>query len=158
MKYVSEYLIKIISAAMLLSIISHIFREKGTVHALIKMLSGVYLAIVIISPITKLSINEDFLSLDTFYQSAFQYCNDGEQLADNQNRQFIKSKAESYIMDKAVSMNTDLSVEVVLAKEGNNPYESIVLKGDTSPYVKEQLSKTIVNDLGISVEAQRWIN
>lgn len=156
MKDVSNYLISVVCAAMLLSIINHIFRKKGAVHGLIKMLSGVYLATVIVSPITKIKINQDYLSLDAYYQSAYLYCDDGKMLSNSKNKQLIKSNTESYIMDKAVSMNADLCVEVVMSEGDENLYESIILKGDTSPYVKEMLSKVITNDLGISVEAQQW--
>ena len=72
-----------------------------------------------------------------------------------QLRTIIKEKTESYILDKAASMNSDIRVEVILDDVTSIPIAAII-HGDISPYNKAILSQYLVDSLGISEESQTW--
>ena len=158
MSSLSQYLIKIVCVAAISSVLYHLFSPQSIFHKLVMMISGLYMAFTIISPILNVKFNLNMFSLDDFYQMADVYCENGDQMAISQNNEIIKIMTESYVLEKARSLNADLTVDVSVDNNGNRVFQSITLKGNISPYAKELLSETMECDLGISREDQIWIN
>ena len=65
----------------------------------------------------------------------------------------IKANTETYILDKATTMEVELNVEVTL--DGLIP-KKVILQGAVSPYTRASLSDWIAQQLGIPREAQIW--
>ena len=69
----------------------------------------------------------------------------------------IREKTQAYIWDKAMQLNTELSVQVTLQEDAGFPYPChVVLCGSVAPAVQKQLSRMITEDLGIPPEEQEW--
>ena len=79
----------------------------------------------------------------------------GEDLASDAVRSYIKSHAESYILDKAEEYGASLSADVILG-EDDLPV-SVCLAGRISPYGKLRLQELLETQLGIGREDQIWI-
>lgn len=154
----AQYLIKVVSASVICGIINQIIRGKNSVAALIKMLSGIFVAVTVLSPVVNLKIDPDILSFDNHYLEGVSYCTDGERIASEKRFEYIKSSAQTYIVNKASSYGVELLVEIVVSEDGTNPFQSVVLTGDVSPYAKKQLSQLMTDDLGIPKEDQLWKN
>lgn len=157
MDAVRDYLLRVISAAIIISIINSIIGKKGSMGTLIRFIGGTFLALTLVQPLIKFdwsvltAFAEDY-TLDAQVSAAM-----GEAIARDEYESIIKSRTEAYILDKARDYSLDLEVEVMLCN-GDPPIpESVRIQGNISPYAKQVLKKYICEDLGIREEAQQWI-
>lgn len=152
-----SYLLSVVCAAMICAVV-YILAEKKSAHcALIRMISGLYMALTLISPIVNIKLTDYADYFSGFRADAQTAVTSGETAALNELRSIIKSQAEAYILDKAVSLDTVLNVEVKLNNENPPIPCSVILTGSVSPYSKDVLSRFISNDLGIAKEDQIWM-
>lgn len=156
MDEIRQYVISIILAAIICGLITHIMGNKGINGELIKLVCGVFMAIVFISPLVKL----DFSDWDNYWNMIVNEKDmavmEGHNNTLDEMAAIIKEQSESYILDKAGSLKLDLEVEVTLS-DSNPPVPIYVeLKGAVSPYAKSQLAQIIETDLGIAEENQEW--
>ena len=70
--------------------------------------------------------------------------------------QFIKERTQSYILDKAQSLNAVLDVEVTLSDDEIPVPVKVCITGKVSPYARGRLENLIIEDLGIEKENQIW--
>ena len=75
-------------------------------------------------------------------------------IPDSRLRGILRSRLEEYILEKAASLDTALSVTVTLG-EDNLP-EMVYLRGSCAPGTKAELASMMETDLGISKENQLW--
>ncbi len=155
MDSVKQYLLSVICGAMVCAIVSSLTNQKGSKAALLKLVTGIFLAFTVISPITriqleKLTIFTEELQEEASFAAAF-----GQSVAEESRSGLIKSKMEAYILDKAATLNTSLSVEVIL-DECFYP-ESVKLQGNIAPYARFRLESILEEELGIATETQEWI-
>lgn len=156
MDTVKSYLLSVIASAIISGIVISIVGKKGTNAAVIKLLAGIFMALTVLSPWTKL----EFDSLTEFFSSteieAGGVVTEGQQLATETMSSIIKSQVEAYILDKAD--NLGLKIEAEVSVTGTDPPEpdAVTLKGQASPYAKKRLQQIIADDLGISEEKQLW--
>jgi hypothetical protein len=69
----------------------------------------------------------------------------------------IIQQTQAYILDKARSLDAELTVEVFLG-DGTIPVPiGVRLEGNISPYARKLLSQMLQDDLGIPAEEQIWI-
>lgn len=156
MESVQNYLISVVAASVVCGIVNSIMGKKGTAASVIKLVTGIFLSLTVISPLVQIRLTDleyvtDSLALDASMAAAY-----GEDLSIQAMTSIIKSEAEAYILDKAASLGVELEVEVTL--QDTDPYapESVCLKGSASPYVKSQLTQYIAKQMGIPEEAQLW--
>lgn len=155
MAWLGRYVLAVIAASLITAVISSFFDGKGGISAIVKLVSGLFLTFVIISPLTKLDFSPVNDYLDKITLDGVEAAAVGENLAREAEADIIISQVRSYIMDKADSLGAQLDVEVVLDQD-NIPV-SVRLEGSISPYAKAQVAEMITEDLGISKEHQRWI-
>ena len=155
MPRLGSYALSVISAAIIAAIISSFFDEKSGTAGIIKLVSGLFLTFVVISPLTKLDFSDVNAYLEQFALEGEESAAVGENLAHEAEADIINSRVQAYILDKADLLGAQLDVEVVLDR--NNIPVSVKLEGDISPYAKAQMAETITEDLGISKEQQIWI-
>lgn len=157
MEFVRQYMLGILAAAIICAVINSWFGTKGTHGAIIKLLSGIFMTITLISPVLKLDLSDFSGYIDEIAYEADSAVEYGKQAAGESMSAIIKSQTEAYILDKAANWELNLMVEVTLSGSDPPIPESVVLKGSASPYAKSQLSKCIADDLGISEDQQKWI-
>ena len=155
MSWLGRYVLSVISASVITAVISSFFDGKSSISGIVKLVSGLFLTFVIISPLTKLDFSPVNDYLDRITLDGVEAAAVGENLAREAEADIIISQVEAYILDKAGSFGAQLDVEVVLDQE-NIPV-SVRLEGNISPYAKAQVAGMITEDLGISKEHQRWI-
>ena len=150
-----NYVLSIISASFIAAVLASFFDGKGGINGIIKLVSGLFLTFVIISPMTKLDFSRVNDYLEKFTLEGVEAAAAGENMAQEARGDIIMSNVQSYIMDKAGSLGAQLDVEVVLDQD-NIPV-SVKLEGNISPYAKAKISGIITEDLGIPKEQQLWI-
>lgn len=152
---VSGYVLSVISAAIITAIISSFFNGKNAISSIIKLVAGLFLTFVIISPLTKLDFTTVNDYLEEFTLEGVEAASVGENIAKEAEGEIITGRVQAYILDKAKSYGAQLDVEVVLDQD-NIPV-SVKLGGNISPFAKAQVAAIITEDLGISKEQQIWI-
>lgn len=153
---IKEYLLRIISASIICSIVNVIFQKSNTTGSTIKLLSRIFLIIALLSPLLHLDFSHILDPGSDFYVEAEALIKDGESLSNTALRNSIKEESEAYILNKASDMNADLTVEVTVSEDYPPAPISVVLEGRISPNAKTKLSQLIFDDLGISKENQKW--
>lgn len=151
-----QYLLSIISAAILVSITTRMIPSASKHRPLIQMIGGIMIILTIVAPLTKLRV-DDYIS---FYNDISTEAEDqvawGKNSASNAVRQVIKEQSEAYILEKAAVLGADIQAEIIL-DAGDQPYPVYVeIQGNISPYAKKQLRSIICNDIGIPEERQKW--
>ena len=153
---IGEYLIGVIAAALVCSVVTNILDIKGTVGLCVKMLAGILMLLAVIRPRVTLS-PEKLLSWSEDIQiNGSDLAASGEAMADKAYRQSIIQQTQAYIVDEARTYDCELSVEVILSDDEISVPERVHLTGEISPYAKQALSTIITERLGIKREDQIW--
>jgi len=157
MDAIGNYLLRILTTALICGILVRITGDKGLLTEIVKLLAGVCMAITVLSPWVNIRLeNMQDIALD-FTVDAETAAEEGKNSAREAISDIIKSQTETYILDKAASLGITVTVEVQLTEDAV-PYPAFVtLRGPVSPYVKSVLSNYISENLGIGMEEQKWI-
>ena len=140
-------------AAVLASILRTIAGE-GAMGKLTKLLSGLFLAVMVLSPLVKLEIPDPARWLEDYMAEGEAAAQAGEAMAKEYSQAIISAELEAYILDKAAALGCELSAEVRL-DEGGLP-ETVVLSGEISSADREALPQMLAGELGIGEEAVIW--
>ena len=156
MHTIGKYLFAVIAVSLLISICKIFVPSKGVVGSVLKLVCGVILASVMIAPITNFRAND----LQSFYNSihsdALSMTNKGEEIAKTELSKSIEENLAAYIFDKASALNLDLDIQVLLNDEDIPQPTGVRIKGNVSPYAKQQLLQIICVDLNIGEEDIEW--
>ena len=150
-----HYILSIVIAAFISCIIKNLIGDKSGHGKIVSIICGVFLTVVVLSPVLDLKIPDLMSFTDDFKNDAEDIVSITQGETQTQLRTIIKERTESYILDKAASMNSDIRVEVILDDVTSIPAAAII-HGDISPYNKAILSQYLVDSLGISEESQTW--
>ncbi len=156
MEALKEYLLSVTCAAVICGIALKILNSKGTCAVIGKMMGGIFLAVVVISPIAGIEFDLWSDWTDTFSQEASKAVAAGEREAEYAMAEIIKEQTRTYIMEKAKQMDLQLEVSVDVSKDALPVPESVRIVGKLSPYAKNKLQEMIATDLGIPKEKQQW--
>ncbi len=153
---IRQYLLTVTAAALICAIVNTLTGPQGTVKAVIKLLSGLFLAASVISPWVQIGPLDFSDFSDAFHSEAADAVFAGESAALDGMAEIIKQRTAAYILDKAESLELDIEVEVTL--DSSNPPQpcAVTLTGGASPYAKEILRVYIEENLGIAKENQLW--
>ena len=151
-----SYLLTIVSAAIICAVAKNIVGHKSAMSGVVRFLCGLFLVYCVISPWHR-SYDLDLSSfIDSLRAEAGEAVSAGENMALDSTADIIKAKTQAYILDKADSMDLDISVEVTL-DESTPPQPCVLtIAGEVSPYGKKVLSQYIEDNLDIPKEAQIW--
>ena len=149
------YLLSLISAALITAIVCSLFEGKGGTAGVMRLVCGLFLSFVAISPLADLDFSGFEGYIESFSVEGEAIAGSGKNLALEAEGDIIKARAASYIMDKAEKLGADIMAEVMLDQD-NIPI-SVELEGNISPYAKAELTGIIAGDLGITKEHQIWI-
>lgn len=153
---IRAYVLSVTAAAILCGLVNVLIGKTGTVAALTKLLTGVVLAAAVLRPLGGLAIGD----LDAYLQSLDMDAQAAAAVGTEMTREAmaarIKEQTEAYILDKAASLQMDVTVEVIL-DDGDMPVPvGVILTGSASPYAKSTLESMISEELGIPKEEQKW--
>lgn len=153
---IRQYILSVVAAAVLCAVIRTMASGKGTAASLIRLVSGIFLAFVVMAPVAHLELEAlpTVLMLDS--QEAAEAAALGENIARDAAGDIIKQQTEAYILDKAEALGLELTVEVTLSG-GELPTPAAVrIRGSASPYARAALQAMLEEELGISKENQLW--
>lgn len=156
MAFISGYLTKLISAALISSVAVQLLGKKGSMGSLIRLLSGIFMIVAVISPWAQVRLEEVADYFEILNVNGEQIREDGEKQAFDMMCSIIKSQTEAYILDKADSYGAELAVEVSVDGSDVPVPCAVRLSGSISPAGKQSLSRMISEELGIPLEAQIW--
>ena len=156
MAFIRQYLMSLITAAIIVGIITSITKSNKTGASIIRLISGIFLSLVMLSPILRIEIQDftDFyndISLD-----ASDAVHKGKNMYQNEMRSVIKEELEAYILDKASALQLDVDVEVILSDELPPEPTSIRISGNASPYNKQMFQVFLSDEIGVPKENQIW--
>jgi len=157
MQQIGHYLLQLTAAAFLCSIAMSFFGKKSTFGAVIHLLAGVFLTLSILSPWVRLRLDELDDLTSGISASADAVGKAGQNAAREAMAESIRRNTCAYILDKAGSLDAQLTVEVYLDDSDIPIPYRVQISGNVSPYAKRVLSSLIAQDLGIGVEEQIWI-
>lgn len=157
MAALGRYLFSVTSASIIFSILKSLLDRKSGVAAVIQLTGGLFLALTVISPILDFDFNHFFGASPEYLDQANTISETGRTIVQEQLREIIKERSEAYILDKAMSYQTPVNVEVTLDHSENNIPAGVQLKGSVSPYVKGVMTIWLQKEMGIPEENQIWI-
>lgn len=150
-----NYILSIIATAIFYAITRSILEEKTTIGQIVRLLGSMLLSVAIIAPIKNISFQDITTYFDDISVAADSYIEHGTISAQESKRDIIKAQSEAYILDKAIRMGLDISVEVSLNEDNLVP-NSVTITGTASPYAKEVMKTFVEDTLGIAKEDQCW--
>ena len=156
MEDIRQYILSVVCAGIACSAAIKFANYSKTSASVIKMLTGIFLAITVIAPLGRIQIDkltDWYTDIDTNANSAVY---DGEQFAIQSTVAIIKQETQAYILDKASLLEMDISVDVSVSETSPFVPVSVAIVGESSPYAKKTLESIIANDLGIPKEKQVW--
>lgn len=151
------YIIGIAAAALLCAAVKS-FQIKGAIGAVINLACSVVMILCVLSPLTRIRFNSIGDIISDAQHAGAAAAMEGSEAARDAAAGIITGEVSAYILDKAEALGVELTVEVELEHEGIPIPRAVTLRGNVSPYAKQILSDLIRDELGIEVEAQRWIS
>lgn len=158
MDTVRQYILSVTAASVLCAVLRQLLPGKGLSASLLKLVSGIFLAFVLIAPVKNVEIGNLSLYVSGIAAEGETLAASGEDMAADAMACIIKDRTEAYILDKAMSLNADIAVEVGLSRDSIPVPETARLSGAVSPYARTVLETMLAEELGIAKENQLWIS
>ena len=156
MELIRRYLMSLIAASIIVGIVTSVLKTKSSEASIIRLISGVFLTLVMLNPILKVEI-QDFLNCcDDITLDASIAVDKGKNIAQTEMRSIIKENLEAYILDKASALQLDVDVDIMLSEDMPPAPNTITIQGNVSPYSKQVLQSFLTNEIGLSKEQQIW--
>ena len=157
MEGVREYLLSVTAAAVLCGVLNRLMGEKTSFSGLLRMISGLFLCFMVISPIARLDLSDFSRLAQDIIPGGQSAVTEGQEIRQESLGQIIRDEARAYIMDKARAYGADIQVEVILSEEDPPRPQGCIISGAVSPFVRQQLQKILVTELMIPEENHQWI-
>ena len=156
MTYLSNYAFSLFGVALVCGIVCTIGKDSGF-YALLKLLSGVFLTLTLISPFSDISL-VDVSPFDLpFAADAREASKAGEYYAQNALANIIKQETQAYILDKASQLQLSVQVDVTVNNDPVPVPVKVCITGAVTQEQHKQLEQILTNDLNIAKENQTWI-
>lgn len=150
-----QYVIAVVTAAIVVAMIENLATSSQT-QKVIRMVSGLFLSVILLSPLGNIRISEYasyFETVDLEARSAAAY---GEEIYKDNLNTIITERCETYILDKAKQLGAKISVEVQCDTSDIPVPIYAKITGSISPYVRKTLQNMIAEDIGIPEDKQLW--
>jgi len=156
MESLGKYLLSIVIAAAICGIMNGLVSGKQASGSIIRLISGIFMAITVITPLVKIEFDDFESYVDAINTDAQNSSEMGVSAAEIETAKIIKQQLEAYILDKAEALHLSVSVELVMTEDfPPSPY-AVQISGSVSPYNKKVLSEYISSELSIPEERQTW--
>ena len=156
MESIKEYLITILAASLISTIVMRIAGKWGTCSNIIKLILAVFLSISVISPILNIEVSDFTELLDSYDGDAEAIISDVQAAVQSEAAAVIIERTEAYIEQKAALYGGEITATVGISDAKTLIPDSVVICGNISPYGKISLKKIIKDDLGIPEDRQTW--
>lgn len=152
-----QYLLSLICAALVCSIIYGLLDKKSAYFPIIKLICGLFITITAISPLTNISIPDisEYIGDTKFDAKAL--ISEGQTSSYESMGTIIRANLESYILGVADELGADVQVEIELDEQLPPGPCSVRITGNVSPYKMQRLQQIIEKDVGIPEEKQIWM-
>ncbi len=157
MESIRTYVLSVVTAAMLCAILSELSGRLSTTGKLLKMVSGMVLALCMLGPLAQISFDGFFDRWDSIQDAGEQLVHRGAAQTDEAMARRIISETEAYILSKANALGAEITVSVSLTADPIPVPNAVTVRGSLSAYAKTTLSAMLTQDLGIPREAQTWM-
>ena len=156
MPVLREYLLSMTAAAIICAVSQHIIDNKSAAGKIIKTISGLFLALTVISPILEINFSDLDMDIQDIQNESQAIIADEVENSQSTLESIITEQTKAYILDEAKKI--DLNVEIQLVLSDTNPPVpvEISISGEASPYKKKQLNNIISENLGINGEKIIW--
>ncbi len=151
-----QYILSLICAALICSIIKILAGSTRGSSGILNVLCGLFMAITVLSPAVDFEIPDISLTFQSIYSDANKLSVAAMNNSKEDMAEIIKSETRAYILEKANLNNMDIDVEVKLDDQGLVP-SGVIITGQVSPYDKTVLTNYIHRMLDIPEEAQKWV-
>ena len=148
------YILGIAAASMLCGVLIRLTHNSGCAE-MIKMLCGIFLAIVLIQPLTGKKVRLWEATLPDVGEQAEGIISEGRAYAEEIRKEFIKERLEAYILSRAGAIGANIQADITLGKDCVPT--RIRVMGGISPIHRSKLTQILVSELGIPREQQEWI-
>lgn len=154
MTFIRNYILTIVSAAMLCALLKSISTGKKGIEKILGLVAGIFLLATGLQPLGILELSQLENPIENYRSQAERTVAQAEQEVQMQLGEQIQEQTQAYILDKANTLGMSLEVQVVL-DDKLVPCQ-VTLTGPTSPYAKQQLKAILETELGIPEERQVW--
>jgi hypothetical protein len=158
MEVLRSYLLSIIAAAVVCWIATALLPKTGSISALGKLLTGVFMTVTILSPVVSWKLPDIGKLTSSFDTDAAEAVSVGKSISQEAISAIIKQQCEAYILDKAADFGAQIEVTVSVTMDAVPIPCGVRISGAYSPYARLRLGEIIHQELGIGEEAQNWIN
>lgn len=155
MRAIGEYIISVCTAALLCGILNSMM-VKGPAKEILKLVSGLFLAFCVISPVSNIHLPDLAAISQEVQEDAQSAAASGEEITDEALTESIIRQLEAYILDKAESMGLHPEVEVILMDDGSYLPKQVILSGKAPIVKRARLIQEIAEDLGLTKEDVQW--
>lgn len=146
-----EYVLSLTCACILVAVVESIGLGKAG-----KLLSGLFLALVVLCPIRDVRLGELWQSPEEFYREGQALAASAEEDARRSICDIIIDRTRSYILDEAEALGAKVTVEAIALDETSLTPIRVELGGTVTPYARSCLSDFLEKDLGIGKEGIAW--
>lgn len=154
---IGRYILSVVCLVIVCGVLQLLLQD-GSVTSVVKIVCGLAVIVAVLSPLIYGKTDKWMIRFEDLVQNGSSVVSEGQIIASNMYKQHIKEKTESYIIAKASALGADISIDIELASEYPNSPDELTLKGNISPYAKQQLCKYLVEELGVPEENQLWIS
>ena len=156
MEVLGCYILSVTSAAILFSILHSMLDKKSSSAVLLQLIGGLFLTFTIISPVADIKFDSLFDFPPDYISQGNLLSAQGRKTTQDQLREIIKQRSEAYILDKAMSYQTPIHVEVSLRQDETPVPTAVRLQGSITPYAKSAMQQRLQDEIGIPRENQIW--
>ena len=148
-----------IAGAALICAAATVLTPKGKVKNVLKLLCGIVLVIAMLNPILNDKLPAMSMDISEYRKEADEIIGNAQEKENSLSRSIIEDELETYILDKAESLNVKLQSVQVTVKWGDEgcwyPYE-VSLVEDIPLREQNLISNSIEAELGVPDERQYW--
>lgn len=156
MEAIADYILNLCCGALLCAIVLSIGDSGGTGGKTRRMICGLFLAFLVISPLRDMDLSEFTEELENYTDEANAAADAGAAQSRSAMIAVISERTESYILDKAAALSIELEARVTVDTETLLPV-SVELNGNATPEQAQVLTGYIRDTLGIEENHQQWI-
>ena len=155
MEAIAQYLLRIVCASLIGSILLSVTGRSGPSWRIRQMLCGLFVMATALAPLRELDLKQFALSDFVLSPDGSRYVQTGEEQARNAVAEIISGHMRAYILTKAGELGLEPDLCVTLDPETGIPV-GVEITCSAAPYEKSILCDYIQDTLGIERSAIRW--
>ena len=150
------YLVSVCAAAVL-SVLLPSFIVQQRIKKTAEFAGGVLFLITVLTPFARIDLTDFKQTLSSYLLDASALYAEKSMKADDILSERISGQCEEYILDKADALEMSVDAQVFLNEDPYYPMPNrIIIRGQYTPWQKEQLALVIIQDLNIPEDQQQW--